>query len=209
MTEKREDSFGPAGKKRTDYDPGFANEVYAKVDQGEALKTCIQCGVCAATCPLSAHMDFSPRRIFTMIRAGKREEVLGSKEIMLCTSCYGCKVRCPRQVPVMDIMHGLAHYAIKQGYKNRPETIKFGKAFWDSIYKLGRIDETIVPVKFMMADGIGPGIKKMMGFQKMGLNLMFHKRMKLLPTGSIKGVKSLRKMLDKAGQMKAKSGGAV
>ena len=206
MEERLEETLEPTGKKGA-YDPTFAEEVFAKVDSAEEIKTCMQCGVCAASCPLSLYMDFSPRRVFNLIRAGAREEVLGAKAILLCTSCYGCKVRCPRQIPVMDVMHGLAHYAIRQGYKNRPDTINFGQTFWKSIHKLGRVDESMVPVLYMMADGIGPGIKKMMDFKEMGAGLFFHKRMKALPLRPIKGIRRLRRMLDKAGTMRLEGGG--
>jgi heterodisulfide reductase subunit C len=32
-----------------------------------------------------------------MIRAGKREAVLSSESVWMCTSCYNCIVRCPRE----------------------------------------------------------------------------------------------------------------
>ncbi|MFN3534951.1 MAG: 4Fe-4S dicluster domain-containing protein [Desulfatiglandales bacterium] len=183
------------------YDPSFSKEVFEKVDYGEKIKMCMQCGVCAASCPLSMVMDYSPRKIFALIRAGKRAEVLGSKAIMLCTSCYSCKVRCPRKIPVVDVMHGLANYALKQGYVPREETALFGREFWKQILRLGRIDEKDLPRRYFFSKGIIPGIKKSMELADMGIVLMLHKRMKLLPERSIKGIKELRKMLEKASAM--------
>ncbi len=192
----------------TAYDSAFAKEVFENVDYGEEIKMCMQCGVCAASCPLSQRMDFSPRKIFLMIRAGKREEVLGSKAIMLCTSCYSCKVRCPRGIPVVDVMHGLAHYALKKGYVPRKDTAVFGREFWNQIYKIGRIDEKDLSRRYFFADGLVPGIKKSLEMADMGLAMFLHKRMKLLPEKKIKGIKSLRKMLDKAREMGKGGGGA-
>lgn len=189
------DSGGYAGQA---YDQSFAREVYRKVDSGDEIKMCMQCGVCAASCPLKEKMDFSPRKIFTLIRAGKRETVLSSQAIMLCTSCYSCKVRCPRKVPVVDVMHGLAHYALNQGYTPRAETALFGKKFWDNIYRLGRIDEKDVAQRYFLAHGLGPAVKMMLENKDMGLGMLLKKRMKLLPERPIKNVKTLRKMLDKA-----------
>jgi len=185
----------------TGYKPSFAQEVFRNVDFGEEIKMCMQCGVCAASCPLSMRMDFSPRKIFTLIRAGKREEVLGSQAIMLCTSCYACKVRCPRKIPVVDVMHGLANYALKQGFVPRKNTTVFGKEFWRQICKTGRIDEKDLSRRYFFADGLVPGIKMSLEMMDMGLQMLLHKRMKLLPERPIKGIKSLRKMLDKASQM--------
>lgn len=189
------------------YEPSFAEEVFEKVDAGEETKMCMQCGVCAGSCPLREHMDFPPRQIFTMIRAGKREEVLGSKAILLCTSCYTCVVKCPRNIPVMDVMHGLAHYALKQGYVPRKDTAAFGREFWKQVYRIGRIDEKDLPRRVFFSGGFVEGIKKTMSFMDVGIRLILHGRMKLLPEKKIKGIQSLRKMLDKAEKMG--KGGAV
>ena len=188
------------------YDPSFAGEVFRNVDFGDEIRKCMQCGVCAASCPLSLRMDHSPRKLFAMIRAGKRDQVLGSGAVMLCTSCYACKVRCPRGIPVVDVMHGLAHYALKQGYMPRRNTAVFGGEFWGQIYKKGRIDEKDLSRRYFFADGFIPGIRNSLEMADMGIAMFLHKRMKLLPERSIKGISSLRKMLDKARE--AGKGGA-
>lgn len=187
------------------YEPSFAQEVSRSVDFGDEIKMCMQCGVCAGSCPLRDQMDYPPRQIFSLVRAGKREEVLGSNSILLCTSCYTCVVKCPRKVPVMDVMHGLAHYALAQGYVPRKDTASFGQEFWKQIYKLGRVDEKDLPRRVFFADGVGTGIKKMLGFMDIGIKLLLHRRMKLLPERKIKGIQSLRKMMDKA-ESKRKGG---
>ena len=45
------------------------------------------------------------------------------------------------------------------------------------------------------------GFKLMMENKNMGLGMLLHKRMKVLPERPIKNVKSLRRMLDKAKAM--------
>src|SRR4030042_5150910 len=185
---------GPKSSGGKAYDQTFAREVYQKVDSGEEIKMCMQCGVCAPSCPLKEKMDFSPRKIFTLIRAGQREKVLSSQAIMLCTSCYSCKVRCPRKVPVVDVMHGLAHYALRQGFKPREETALFGDKFWGNIYRLGRIDEKDVANRYFFGHGIGAGIKMALDNRDMGLGMLLKKRMTLLPERPIKNIKALRKI---------------
>jgi quinone-modifying oxidoreductase subunit QmoC len=81
------------------------------------VKMCMQCGVCAGSCPLGPPGQHSPQKIFMMIRAGKREEVLGSDAMWMCTSCYNCIVRCPRKLPITHIMHGLANYAHRWAWR--------------------------------------------------------------------------------------------
>jgi quinone-modifying oxidoreductase subunit QmoC len=195
-------------EKNVNYDPSFAQEVFENVDAGEEIKMCMNCGVCAGSCPLRFNMDYPPRQIFQMIRLGKREEVLNAKSIMLCTSCYTCKVRCPRSIPVIDVMHGLAHYAIKQGILTRRDTANFGREFWNQVYRIGRIDEKDLPRRVFFAAGFIEGIKSTLKYLDMGLKLFLHRRMKLLPERKIKGIQSLRKMLDKAEKM-GKGGAAA
>lgn len=189
------------------YNSSFAEEVFRNVDSGDEIKMCMNCGVCAASCPLREHMDYPPRQIFSLIRAGKREEVLGAQSIMLCTSCYACAVKCPRSIPVIDVMHGLAHYALSKGYTPRVETARFGKEFWNQVYRLGRVDEKDLPRRVFFAGGFLEGVKKMLGFMDIGIKLMLHHRMKLMPEKKIKGINSLKKMLDKAEMLD--KGGAV
>ena len=180
------------------YYPSFANEIFTNVDFGEKIKTCMQCGVCAGSCPLSLVMGTSPRKIFAMIRAGKRMEVFESKSLLMCTSCYSCKVRCPRKIPVVDVMHGLAHYAIKNGFSSMPKTLAWGKAFWDEVFSKGRVDEKFLSLRYFFADGIIPGIQNTLNMADMGIVLFLHNRMKPLPEKSISAIKDLRKMINRA-----------
>ena len=97
------------------YRNNFLKEVEERVEEGDWVKMCMQCGVCAGSCPFGPHWEHSPQKIFMMIRAGKREEVLKSDSMWMCTSCYNCVVRCPRKLPITQIMHGLATYAHRLG----------------------------------------------------------------------------------------------
>ena len=60
------------------YRNNFLQRSRGKVEDGEWVKMCMQCGVCAGSCPFGPHWEHSPQKIFMMIRAGKREEVLSS-----------------------------------------------------------------------------------------------------------------------------------
>ncbi len=100
----------------------------------------------------------------------------------------------------MDIMHGLAHYAIKMGKISRKNTATFGQEFWKQIYKRGRVDEKDLSRRYFFSDGIVQGIKNALSMADMGIIMLLHGRMKLLPEKPIKGIKQLRIMLDKAEQ---------
>ncbi|MCF8131438.1 MAG: heterodisulfide reductase subunit C, partial [Deltaproteobacteria bacterium] len=107
----------------------------------------------------------------------------------------------------IDVMHGLAHYALTKGYTPRVETARFGKEFWNQVYRIGRVDEKDLPRRVFFAAGFWEGVKAMLNFMDIGIKLTLHHRMKLLPERKIKGIKSLRQMLDKAEQLD--KGGAV
>ncbi|OQY75788.1 MAG: heterodisulfide reductase, partial [Rhodocyclaceae bacterium UTPRO2] len=77
------------------YRNDFLGEVEKNVEEGHWVRMCMQCGVCAGSCPLGNAWAHPPQELFMMIRAGKREEVLSSDSMWMCTSCYNCIVRCP------------------------------------------------------------------------------------------------------------------
>ncbi len=82
---------------------------------GDRIRDCIQCGTCSGSCPVSYFMDNPPRKLLAMIRAGMRDEVLGSQSLWCCTSCYACTIRCPAQIGITDIMYALKRLAMAEG----------------------------------------------------------------------------------------------
>jgi Fe-S oxidoreductase len=60
-------------------------------------------------------MDYNPRRILHMLRLGLGERVLQSQAIWLCTACYSCTARCPREIKIGDAMLALRSLAVDQG----------------------------------------------------------------------------------------------
>jgi Fe-S oxidoreductase len=57
-------------------------------------------------------MDYNPRRILHMLRLGLGDRVLRSRGIWLCTSCYSCTARCPREIKISDAILGLRRLAV-------------------------------------------------------------------------------------------------
>ena len=65
----------------------------------EALKACMNCGVCTAICPAAEFYDYDPRRICDIVQRGDEESIehlLRSDTIWYCGQCMSCKTRCPR-----------------------------------------------------------------------------------------------------------------
>jgi len=97
-------------------DFSFKEEVAAQPG-GENLKRCFACGSCTLSCPVAeVEESYSPRRIIHMILLGLKEEVLSSKAIWYCLTCYRCQVRCPQEVKYPEIMRVLRKLAVEQGY---------------------------------------------------------------------------------------------
>ena len=142
-----------------------------------------------------------------MIRAGKRDEVLTSDSMWMCTSCYNCIVRCPRELPITHIMHGLAHYAKRLGIqpKNNP-TQKFAEIFWNNMMKKGRVNELKLGLSIYFMNGFVNGIKESLKNSKLGQNMFFAKRMspmEFLGGHGVKDSSGLQKIIKKAQELEA------
>lgn len=65
----------------------------------EALKACMNCGVCTAICPAAEFYPYDPRKICDIVQRRNEEEIetlLRSDTIWYCGQCMSCKTRCPR-----------------------------------------------------------------------------------------------------------------
>jgi quinone-modifying oxidoreductase subunit QmoC len=164
-------------KYENELDHNFGEDIAAHA-YGERLMSCIQCGTCSATCPLSHYMDYTPRKIIAMTREGFKEEVLNSLTIWLCSSCYSCMVQCPRQIHITDVMYALKREAMASGYypKRLPIPI-LAKAFFNQVQRNGRNTESWVLVNLYMH--INP--IAMMREALLGIRLLLAWRMSIIP----------------------------
>ncbi len=172
---------------------GFIDEV-CSIPGGEAIRSCIQCGVCTGSCPTANKWDFPPRRVIAMVRAGLRDELLSSNSMWFCASCYTCTVRCPRDIKPADIMHALEIIAIRNGLSTkRSRTPVMYQCFVDSAKGNGRVYELGMMLKLFLRTNPFSALK----LAPVGLGLLLHRRMPLKPS-RIKGMGELKAILDKA-----------
>ena len=187
------------------YRNDFLKEVEERVEEGEWVKMCMQCGVCAGSCPFGPHWEHSPQKLFMMIRAGKREEVLSSDSMWMCTSCYNCVVRCPRQLPITQIMHGLATYAHRLGLAPKDQPTRFfSQLFWKNATRTGRVNELKLTLGLYFKDGLLQGIKNTWAMRNIGLGMLLAKRLnpfELLREETCKDQEGVQKMLKKAHEL--------
>ena len=72
--------------------------------EGKLIMSCIQCGMCAGTCPYGEYMEYPPRRIINMLRRGFIQEVLVSDSLLRCVACYACMAKCPRGIALTEVL---------------------------------------------------------------------------------------------------------
>ena len=184
------------------YANDFLREVEERVEGGQWVKMCMQCGVCAGSCPLGTHWEHSPQKLFMMIRAGKREAVLTSSSVWMCTSCYNCIVRCPRKLPITHIIHGLATYAHRQGLAPKMQpTRDFSLQFWRNSTRTGRANEMKLTVGLYFKHGFRDGVKKGWNMRNVALGLFKAKRLnpfELFKGHECKDKAGIQRMLAKA-----------
>jgi heterodisulfide reductase subunit C len=116
-------------------DPNFKFEIAAS-PEGKGIFYCYQCGTCSATCPVQHAFDIKPHEIVQKSLLGFREEVLNSKTIWICTTCFGCLERCPQGVNLTDVLFAIKNIASKT--RRMPDAIK---TLLENIFEMGRIAE--------------------------------------------------------------------
>ncbi len=92
-----------------------------KESGGEALNGCYQCGTCTATCPWRDYVSFLPRRMFEEARLGLTD--FESDAIWRCVTCNKCVERCPRGVPIIDLMRALRRSVVGMGIAEAPSAL--------------------------------------------------------------------------------------
>lgn len=172
---------------------GFREEVMAATPGGEALLTCLQCGTCGGSCPSGPDMDHTPRLIFAMIDAGMRDEVLRSNTPWYCVSCYYCMVRCPKEIPITDIMYSLKRMAIRANLYDNSDAPDLSESFIGFVEKYGRSFEFGLATRYHLTHR--PLSK--FSLAPFALNMLAKNRLSLRPE-RIKGIQQLQAILSKA-----------
>lgn len=90
----------------------ISDEIVA--DDLELIRSCFQCGTCTGSCPSGRRTALRTRAVIRKALIGL-EQVLDDPDIWLCSTCYTCFERCPRQVPVTDIIIKLRNLATQKG----------------------------------------------------------------------------------------------
>lgn len=101
------------------------NPFVTKVQElsGQNLLACYQCGKCSAGCPAVSQMDILPNQIIRFAQLGFEDELLGSRSIWICESCFMCNARCPKGINIAEVIEALRQILLR----NRDDHLNVAK----------------------------------------------------------------------------------
>lgn len=96
-----------------------------KCISGVNPRKCMKCGKCTASCPAYDEMEYHPHQFVDMVENGRIDELMNSKGIFTCLSCFACVERCPRSVEPAKLIEAVRLAVIRQQGKDhlKPEQI--------------------------------------------------------------------------------------
>lgn len=155
---------------------------------GVKLQNCYQCQKCSAGCVLAPYMDLLPHQVVKMAQLGQEKELLTSKGIWLCATCYTCTVRCPNEIDVSRIMDALRRLVSeKELTAETSRALNFHKIFLRSVRIVGRIYELGMLGQYKLKQ------REMFSDLKLAWELYRKGKIKFLPP-FIKGRRHVRKI---------------
>ena len=88
-------------------------------------RKCMKCGKCTASCPAYDEMEYHPHQFVDMVENGCIDELMNSRGIYMCLSCFACVERCPRSVEPAKLIEAVRNAVVrKQGGDHlKPEQI--------------------------------------------------------------------------------------
>jgi len=161
---------------------------------GEKIQNCLQCGTCTGTCPVSYAMDITPRETVALFRAGRIEDILRSRTIWICASCYSCSVRCPVEIRVTDTLYALKRLAMEQGvYPHHFPVNRLARDFMSNIKRYGRNYELGLGLRYYLRTNPS----RLVGSAWLGSSLLRKGRLSIKPK-PMKRIKEVRAIIKAA-----------
>ena len=75
---------------------------------------CMKCGKCSASCPAFDEMDIKPHQFVSYVISENIDELVQSKSLWKCLSCFACVERCPRDVQPGRIIDAARQLVVRQ-----------------------------------------------------------------------------------------------
>ena len=77
-------------------------------------RKCMKCGKCSASCPAYDEMDYHPHQFVSTVESGRIDELMHSRGIYTCLSCFACVERCPRSVEPAKLIEAVRLVLLRQ-----------------------------------------------------------------------------------------------
>ena len=77
-------------------------------------RKCMKCGKCSGACPAYDEMEYHPHQFVAMVEKGRIEELMTSKSLYRCLTCFACLERCPRNVEPAKLIEAVRLMVIRQ-----------------------------------------------------------------------------------------------
>jgi heterodisulfide reductase subunit C len=138
-------------------------------------------------------MDHTPREIFAMINWGMRDQVLRSNTPWYCVSCYYCMSRCPKDIPITDIMYTLKRMSVRAKLYDDSDAPDWSESFIGYVESYGRSFELGLATRYHLTH---KPLRKT-GLASFGLGMLSKDRLALRPE-RIEHIDQLRAILDRA-----------
>ena len=184
---------GRLTQKEEDLRQAFLEEIKV-IPNSEKIRSCIQCGTCTGSCPVSYAMDIPPRELIALFRAGDMETILNSKTIWVCASCYSCQSRCPSLIRITDVIYALKRLAMeKKIYPSNFPVHSLQESFVKIMNNYGKLHEPRLLVYYLMKTKPS----KLFSFVPLGLRMAKKKRIGYTAS-KIKDLKGFKKIIKKA-----------
>lgn len=181
---------GVLSRSERDLRDAFLAEI-DRIPGGARLNQCIQCGTCTASCPVSFAMDLTPRQVIGMFRAGAIEELLESRTIWICASCYQCTMRCPADIQITDLLYAFKRIAIQRGvFPDKFPVHVFAETFTQMVKRYGRNHETELIIRYYLRTKP----TALLGRRRWGIALWRHGRLPVRPD-RIADIEGLRRII--------------
>jgi heterodisulfide reductase subunit C len=81
---------------------------------GEDVLSCYQCGLCSGSCPVRFAMDLSPTQVIRLVQIGDVEKIFETNTFWICSTCFACQARCPRDINITKIMEALRQIRLRR-----------------------------------------------------------------------------------------------
>ena len=97
-----------------DVDPAFT-AIFK--DAGiDSVEHCFQCGTCTGGCPSGRRTPYRVRQLVRKCLMGLKDEVISDDALWMCTTCYTCQERCPREIKIVEIVKMARNVAAQNGF---------------------------------------------------------------------------------------------